>query len=100
MREKKRYLQFEVISEERLDFGPISDAIWASFLGLFGTYGAAKAGLMVLRERFEGEKGIAKVSVKHVDELKMALMMIRNIDGKQVMFRTRKVSGIIAKIGG
>jgi RNase P/RNase MRP subunit POP5 len=103
MREKKRYLQFEVISDKRIsDFKTVKEAIWSSVLDLLGTLGAAKAGIMVLPEKFDLEKqqGVIKVAVKHVDELKMALMTIRKVNNEDVIFRSVRVSGILQKVGG
>ena len=100
LREKKRYLVFEVISKEKInDINSVSNTIWNYSLQFLGQLGTAKAGLMVLDNKWNSElqRGIIKVSHKHVDALKSALMFADKIDGKNVIFRSLGVSGILNK---
>jgi len=100
LREKKRYLVFEVISKERLpDFKAVSDTIWQCSLQFLGQLGVAKAGIMVLDNKWDSklQRGIIKVGHKHVDAVKAALMFANRIDGKEVIFRSIGVSGILNK---
>jgi len=54
LREKKRYLAFEVISKEKInDASQVSSAIWNASLQLLGQLGTAKAGLMVLSNKWD-----------------------------------------------
>ena len=51
LREKKRYLVFEIVSKEPIkDFSVISKAIWKALLDLSGVLGASKAGIWLLIE--------------------------------------------------
>ena len=101
LREKKRYLAFEVVSREKInDFGAVSNAIMHYSLQFFGKLGAAKAGIMVLNNKWDAhnQRGIIKVSHKHVDAVKAALALADKIDGKDVIFRSIGVSGILNKV--
>ena len=100
LREKKRYLVFEVISKEKInDIEPVSNAIWNSSLQFLGQLGTAKAGLMVLNNKWDSklQRGIIKVSHKHVDAAKAALMFAGKIGNHEVIFRSLGVSGILNK---
>ncbi len=100
LREKKRYLVFEVISKEKIDdANAVSNAIWDHSLQFLGQLGAAKAGIMVLSNKWnpEQQKGIVKVSHKHVDSLKSALVFINKIGNNDVICRSLGVSGILKK---
>ena len=100
LREKKRYLAFEVISKEKInDADSVSSAIWSCSLQFSGQLGAAKAGIMVLNNKWSPQlqRGIIKVSNKHVDAVKAALAFAGKIDGKDVIFRSIGVSGILNK---
>ena len=100
LREKKRYLVFEVISRQKVnDFNKVSNAIWHYTLQFLGQSGGAKTGLMVLGNKWNPDlqRGIIKVSHKHVDEVKAALAFATKIDDNEVIFRTLGVSGIIRK---
>ena len=101
LREKKRYLAFEVISREKInDFGAVSNAVMHYSLQFLGQLWAAKAGIMVLNNKWDAhnQRGIIKVSHKHVDAVKAALALAGKIDGKDVIFRSIGVSGILNKV--
>lgn len=100
LREKKRYLVFEVISEEKInDVGMVSSAIWNASLQFLGQLGTAKAGIIVLSNKWDKEiqRGMIKVSHKHVDAVKAALTFADKIDDKNVIFRSIGISGILKK---
>ena len=100
LREKKRYLVFEVISNEKINNADaVSDAIWRSSLQFIGLLGVAKAGLMVLNNKWNKElqRGIIKVSHKHIDAVKASLLFANKIDGKDVILRSLGISGILRK---
>ena len=100
LREKKRYLVFEVISKEKInDAESVSNAIWNCSLQFLGQLGTAKAGIIVLNNKWDPQlqRGIIKVGHKNVDALKSALMLADKIGSREVIFRSLGVSGILKK---
>lgn len=100
LREKKRYIVFEIISKERInDINRVSSAILDYSLQFLGQLGAAKAGIMVLSNKWNPalQRGVIKVSHKHVDAVKAALAFADRIDSTDVIFRSVGVSGILRK---
>ena len=100
LREKKRYVVFEVISKEKIkDAESVSNAVWHCSLQFLGQLGTAKAGIMVLNNKWNPElqRGIIKVSHKHVDAVKAALTFANKVDNTDVIFRSLGVSGILRK---
>jgi ribonuclease P/MRP protein subunit POP5 len=99
LREKKRYVVFEIISKTKIDFTAASKAIWQSLLGFAGTIGSAQAGIWLMNDKFnkEKQKGIIKTSHKSVDLLKAALALIKEIDSQAAIVRSTAVSGILNK---
>lgn len=100
LREKKRYLAFEVVSKSRIkDFLGVSRAIWQGMLSLNGTRGVAQAGIQVLPEKFNtvNQKGIVRVNHKHVDSLKAGLATIQDVENVPVVVRSLGVSGSLKK---
>ena len=100
LREKKRYLVFEVISKEKVkDIDAVSSAILQASLQFLGQFGAAKAGIVVLNNKWDAEKqrGIMKVSHKHVDDVKASLVFAKKIENKDAIIRSLGVSGILKK---
>lgn len=99
LREKKRYLAFEVITEGPAAFADVSRALWDAFLGLFGEAGAAHAGLWLLPERYDSarKRGLARVSHTALDHLRAALTFITGVGGRPAIIRSLGASGILAK---
>lgn len=100
LREKKRYLVFEIVSKTPVkSFELVSEAVQNSVLSFIGTKGTAKTGLMIIKDRFNMPKqtGIIKINNKYVDDLKAALALIKEIGGQAVIVRSRGVSGILRK---
>jgi|SRR3989338_10913039 len=95
LREKKRYMAFEIISKNEIKENEIKDAIKKSALETLGTINYGKAGIKIIKT---GKKGIVKVSNKFVNHMKVAMMLIKNINNEKVTFRVNKVSGILNKI--
>lgn len=97
LRERKRYLHYQVISETNFDQKLIESEITKAKNHFFGTYLGAKAGIMILKNKFSGQGGIIRVGHKYVDHLKTALGTITKIDNHDAIVRTTTVSGILKK---
>ena len=100
LREKKRYLVFEIISKEKInDFEQVSKSIFKYALQFLGQLGVAKAGIIVLNNKWNPElqRGVIRVSHRHVDALKAALTMATEVSNKDAIFRSLGVSGILNK---
>lgn len=100
LREKKRYLVFEIISDDKItNLNSISNAILDSCHNFLGEIGMAKAGLLILDDKYNKEKqrGIIRVNNKMVNHLKGSLCFIKQIDNKQVIIKSVGVSGILKK---
>ena len=97
LREKKRYLVFEVITESELSANDVFKTVKEALIGYIGTKGASEAGILFLTDKFQNNTGIIKVNNKKLDELKMALLLIKKIKNQEVIFKTKGVSGILKK---
>ncbi len=95
LKEKKRYLAFEV--SKPIKFKLVSKAIWDNVLNYLGTKGTAQAGIWLLNDKYKKNKGLIRVSNKHVDDLKTSLALIKKIDNKDVIVKSLGVSGILNK---
>jgi ribonuclease P/MRP protein subunit POP5 len=100
LRERKRYLAFEVISEVPIgDSKAVYGAINQKALEFLGTLGCAEAGMIMLADRYNPEKqrGLIRVSHKSVDKLRATLALVETINGKKTIVRSVGVSGILNK---
>jgi ribonuclease P/MRP protein subunit POP5 len=95
LREKKRYLVFETISEANFSFKDLKDVIISNFKELFGLDGLAKAGLEFVE--YKKNKGIIRVSTKGLDSLKATFCFVRKVNKEDIMLRSLGVSGMLKK---
>ncbi len=100
LREKKRYVVFEVISDNKISSQQqIMDAINYTALQFLGEFGYGNAGIKVISDIWNDElqRGIVKVSNKHVESLKTVFMLIKDIDKQETIVRSIGTSGILKK---
>ncbi len=101
LKEKRRYVLFEVIAEDKVKFsaGEAMEAVADAYRLLFGVVGLAKAGMLMIPEKwsYEKQRGIFRVSHTGADNLKAALASVRAIKGKNVILRSLTTSGTVRK---
>ncbi len=100
LREKKRYLAFEIISRNKIrDIPAISEAIYSSVLRYIGSRGTAMAGAIVLKEKYDAERqrGLIKVNHKYLDKLRASLCFIDSIDNNEAIVQSVGASGVLKK---
>ena len=98
LKERKRYLVFEVISKTEIsDKKAVKDEISSSMASLVGDIGMAKAGIRFIDEKAKGNKGLIMLNHNFVDHLRASLALIRMIKGIPAIVRSIGVSGMINK---
>jgi RNase P/RNase MRP subunit POP5 len=99
LREQNRYILFEVLSEKTIDYPLIASAILEACKSYLGCVGFAKAGPMLIRNRWrqDSHTGIVKVNRKYADWIKASFALIKTIKNSRVIIRSRKVSGTLRK---
>lgn len=97
LRERNRYIAFEVISDSDIGRGGVVKATWGSVLKFLGELNASRTSLWVMNWNDEKKEGILKVNHKSVDEVRSALALVKEINGKRVIFHILGVSGTVKK---
>src|SRR3989344_3338454 len=97
LREKKRYLVYEVISKSNVQKEDIFKEIKTSLLSTMGVIGYAKTGPLFLTKKFKNNKGIIKIAHTVVDEVRLSLSLMKKITGVPVIIRIVGISGVLAK---
>ena len=95
LKEKKRYLVYEVISNKKVNIKETYNEILSNYNDFFGEFNISKAGIMFLNEI--NNCGIIKINNKCVDELRTSLTLVECVKGERVIIKTRGVSGILKK---
>ena len=95
LREKKRYMVFQIKNGKNLEFSKIKAEIKQKLLEFLGQLGYGKAGILIVDGK--NNKGIIKVNNKHVDEARTALSLVKDLNNQKVIIQTLGVSGILKK---
>ncbi|EEB74706.1 MULTISPECIES: ribonuclease P protein component 2 [unclassified Thermococcus] len=98
LREKHRYIAFQLIGERPFRKDEVKKAIWEASLSTLGVLGSAKAKPWFIRFDEKSQTGIVRVDRKHVEELRFALTLVTEINGSRAIFRTLGVSGTIKRL--
>ncbi len=92
-RDKKRYIMFELASEESFKREEIVTGIWNSCLEFLGELGASRTSLWV--HEYENNEGIVSCNTRSVDGIIMCLSLIHRIEDKNARLKIKGVSGTI-----
>lgn len=95
LREKKRYLVFEIHSPDDHELGDVVDAIWDAALDLFGEKGVAEAEPWVIKDLFDedAQRGGMKVNKDMAEQMRAALTLITEIDNTSASLHVLGVTG-------
>lgn len=100
LKERKRYLAFEILSEQPInDYMAARDDIVAQTVDFIGELGTAEAGIWFIDERWDvkNQRGLIRVNNCSVDKLKTALSLVEKLNSQRVLVRSLGVSGILNK---
>jgi len=96
LREKKRYIVIEIIGN-KINVGKSENQIYQSIIKFLGELGVSRANIKIISDSWKGNKGIIKTNVKYVDEVKVALGLIKKLENKDIIVNVVGVSGILKK---
>ena len=100
LREKKRYIAYEVFSKSRFnDTAEINKSILNASKDFLGSPGMAKAGILPLSDQWNSsrQRGIIRVNHKHINELKASFVFVKSIGSENVVVRSVGASGVLKK---
>ena len=99
LREKKRYVVFQVISRQPVTAQQAADTIMSACRAFLGEIGMSKAGIIILHDKWQpaSQKGVLRVSHREIGNVRAALMMVKSIDNREAIITTRGMSGILKK---
>ena len=96
LRGKKRYVLFELACDKKLSSPRVSDALWKTFLRIYGEFGAGEMKLWMIE--FGNGKGIIRCAHNRVEQAKAGILFLTEVDGVPVIPKTLKTSGSLKKI--
>ncbi len=97
MRERNRYIAFELISGHRFCREDVTKAVWRSSLRFLGERGVSETSLWMMEWDKEKQRGILKVNNRCVDDVRAALALMKEINKIRVIPYVFGVSGTVKK---
>lgn len=97
LRQKKRFLKVKIHSQSPFDFKELSEHLSNEIIHLLGLLDFSKAGVWLLKDKFDAENQIVivKVSTKLKDKLVASLALIESINNKKVQLEVIKVTSTL-----
>ena len=96
-KERNRYLLFKLICQDNLKIENtiILGVIWRAIWRYFGLKEASKVGLWLLEFSADSKFGIIRISHNTKEMIITAITLIKEINGKRIIFSPIKTSGTI-----
>lgn len=97
LREKRRYVKFQVLSEEPIVYSDLEAAIWNTLMDFYGELGVSQMSLWLIKNLY-GEKkqiGIIKCNNKSISSVVAGLGFVNRLGDNRVVIKILKVSGTI-----
>ena len=97
LRERRRYLAFEIISEQKILVPDLINTIWHSVLNFLGEFGSSQADISFVKNVYDEKKqmGLLRCSHLYVESVRTALALIQRIGDMRVVVRILGISGTI-----
>jgi ribonuclease P/MRP protein subunit POP5 len=99
LREKRRYILFEVVSERKFTKEKVEKALYSSLLNLFGEYGFSLVNPKLIDFDEEKQYGAIKCAREEVQKMRASLALVSKIDETPVAIHVKGVSGTLKKLG-
>ena len=97
LREKERYIVFEIISESPVLYQDFSKALWFTASSFLGDLGAAESHPRIIKNLYSErmQRGIVRCRHDRTEHVRAALAMIRKIGGKDSVIKVLGITGTI-----
>jgi len=98
LRERQRYILFEVFGEEKFKKGDVLKAINTTGQRFFGELEFSRIHPWLIDYDSQKKEGVLKTNNHTKEEAKTILFLVDNIGGKPARISCKKVSGTIKKV--
>jgi ribonuclease P/MRP protein subunit POP5 len=93
LRKRKRYIVFNVDSEDDFTKNELSSAIWREALSLFGDAETSDLGIALLE--FDGSQGLLRCNHDSVESVRAVLASLRGVKRTRAVLHVLGVSGTV-----
>lgn len=101
LRERDRYVHFQIISEETIGYSDLEAAIWNTLLDFYGEMGVSQTSMWLVRNLWDPQKqsGVIKCNNLSVPQVIAGLGFISRLGESRILVKILKVSGTIRGLG-
>lgn len=100
LRERERYIAFQIISEEAVNYLDLETNLWEIMLEFLGEYGLSKTSVWLLKNLYnqKNQIGVIRCNHKSLAQILACLGLISRLGESRVVFKILKISGTIKKL--
>lgn len=95
LRKPQRYLVFEIISDNEIEFVDARDTIREAILEFLGELYASKSRFWIIENLYSKNKGIIRCDPRYIEHIRVSLSLITYIGETQCLIRVIGVTGTI-----
>jgi ribonuclease P/MRP protein subunit POP5 len=97
LRDIKRYVVFEIITENHVNYKDFVEALWTSVSNFLGEAQASRAKIWVIQNLFDekSKKGVIRCSHTYVEHTRVVLSLIQFVGEARATIRVMGVTGTI-----
>lgn len=97
MRQQKRYIVFEVLSESPIMYGDIISAVWNSILNFLGEIGSSEARIWFVSGLYDEktQRGVIRCRHDSVEKVRTVLSLVQMIGESRSVIKIIGVTGTI-----
>lgn len=97
LRPTKRYIAFEIISDQPVQYSEFANAVWASLFNFLGELGSSEAKIWFIHNLYDDktQKGLLKCTHDSVEKVRTVLSLIQIISETRVVVKIMGVTGTI-----
>ena len=97
LRGRRRYIAYQVISEEKILLQDLANSIWHSVLNFLGEHGSSKADMWIAKNIYDEKRQMGLIRCSHlsVEDIRASLALIERIGDTRVVVKVLGVSGTI-----
>lgn len=101
LRERDRYVYFQIFSDERIAYSDLEAAIWNTLLEFYGESGVGRMSVWLVKNLWQDsdQSGVIRCNNKSVPELIAGLGLISRLGESRIAVKIKKVSGTIKSLG-
>ena len=97
LRGRRRYIAYEIISQEKILLDDLMNTIWHTVLNFLGEHGTSETDMWIAKDTYDDKRqmGLIRCSHDSVEQIRASLALIERIGDVRVVFKVLGISGTI-----